>query len=97
MPDPQLTRRYRVTGRVQGVGFRYFTRREAARIGVTGWVRNRPDRSVEAVAQGAPERLTEFEGELHRGPRWSKVSGVDSKDESSMHEDFSSFEIRRDG
>ena len=51
MPDLE-TRRYVVTGRVQGVGFRWFVEREAAQLGVTGWVRNREDGSVEVMATG---------------------------------------------
>ena len=47
----------RITGRVQGVAFRYSTRAEAMRLGLTGWVRNRRDRSVEAVVEGPEEEV----------------------------------------
>lgn len=70
-------RRYLVRGRVQGVGFRYFVQKEAVRLGLRGWVRNLEDGRVEALAQGVPLQLDEFEGALHRGPRWAEVRGVD--------------------
>ncbi len=70
-------RRYLVRGRVQGVGFRYFVQKEAVRLGLRGWVRNLDDGRVEALAEGPMAVLDEFEGALHRGPRWAEVRGVD--------------------
>lgn len=70
-------RRFVVRGRVQGVGFRYFTEKAAGLTGVTGWVRNLDDGTVEAVACGTPEELDAFAGYLHRGPRWSEVRAVE--------------------
>ncbi|MCB9385698.1 MAG: acylphosphatase [Bryobacterales bacterium] len=70
------TRRYVVTGRVQGVGFRYFVQRKALELGVRGWVRNRPDGSVEAVAGGGPEAMRDFELALRKGPPLSRVDHV---------------------
>jgi acylphosphatase len=72
-----IARRYLVNGNVQGVGFRYFVQREAARLGLTGWVRNLDDGRVEAHAQGSAAALDEFAGALHRGPRFSDVRGVE--------------------
>ncbi len=69
-------RRYLVSGRVQAVGFRYFTRRLAAEEGVKGWVRNLADGRVEAQAGGPPELLERFRQGLVRGPRGSRVDEV---------------------
>jgi acylphosphatase len=71
------TRRYVVRGRVQGVGFRWFVEREARVLGVSGWVRNNPDGSVEVVAMGTPEQLLALRGKLYEGPRASRVDNVD--------------------
>lgn len=73
-------RRYLVRGRVQGVGFRYFVQKEAVRLNLRGWVRNLDDGRVEALAAGSPAQLAEFEGALHRGPRWAEVRGVDCEE-----------------
>ena len=69
---------YQVRGRVQGVGYRYFAQHAATQLGLTGWTRNLDDGRVEVLAQGPPERLTEFEGLLWKGPRWAEVRGVES-------------------
>ena len=66
-----------VTGMVQGVGFRYFTVMAARRYGLTGWVRNRMDGSVELEAQGEGIDLERFENAVEAGPRWSRVEHVD--------------------
>jgi len=69
-------RRYRVRGRVQGVGFRAFVWRTAAGLGLSGWVRNRLDGSVEVLASGPDAVLDELEEHLRRGPRWASVDSV---------------------
>jgi acylphosphatase len=69
----------RVRGRVQGVGFRYSACREAARLGLTGWVRNAPDRDVELWAEGPQESLAAFLRWLRQGPPRARVDGVDVK------------------
>lgn len=61
-------------GKVQGVGFRYFAIREAQRLDLSGWVRNLPDGSVEAFAEGPEESLNAFESFLRKGPSWSRVT-----------------------
>lgn len=66
-----------VHGRVQGVNFRYYTIRTAQRLGLTGWVANRWDGTVETVAEGRREALNEFRGFLHRGPPSATVQQVD--------------------
>jgi acylphosphatase len=71
-----MRRRYEVEGAVQGVGFRYFVRRQAMRLGLAGWVRNKDDGSVEAEAVGSAERLEEFEVELRRGPAYASVRNL---------------------
>jgi len=63
-----------VEGVVQGVGFRYFVRRQAMRLGLAGWVRNKDDGSVEAEAVGSAGHLEEFETELRRGPAYASVT-----------------------
>jgi len=62
-----------VTGRVQGVGFRWFVRVAGRRLQLSGWVRNRPDGSVEVTASGAEDRLTELRRLLQRGPDGAEV------------------------
>ena len=75
MPDLE-TRRYVVTGRVQGVGFRWFVEREAAQAGVTGWVRNREDGSVEVMATGTRDQQRALRSKLQQGPRAARVDQV---------------------
>jgi acylphosphatase len=70
------TRRFVVTGRVQGVGFRWFVEREAGLAGVTGWVRNREDGSVEVMATGTREQLSTLRRKLQQGPRAARVDAV---------------------
>ncbi len=83
-------------GRVQGVGFRYFVWREAEALGVSGWVRNRADGSVEVLVAGPSEAHEALARRLEEGPRWSHVTSVSVSDEP---EDAvaAGFEIRRDG
>ena len=69
--------RYLVTGRVQGVGYRYFVLREAERLGLAGFARNLPDGSVEVVAEGAEEVLGQLEARLRAGPSFASVAAVD--------------------
>jgi acylphosphatase len=67
---------YLVQGRVQGVGFRWYVHREAAALGLYGWVRNTEEGAVEVVASGPPETLSELRGALDRGSRGSRVDRV---------------------
>ena len=66
----------RVTGVVQGVGFRWFVRERARRLGLAGWVRNLPDGSVEVLAKGDEGQLDLLRGELRRGPRGAAVDAL---------------------
>lgn len=68
-----------VKGRVQGVGFRYFTKNCADALCLTGWVKNLPDGSVEAEAQGDESTLVEFYEKLGCGPILSKVTSIDKQ------------------
>src|SRR5262245_798105 len=72
-----VARRFRLTGRVQGVGFRFFAEVAAQREGVTGWIENRPDGSVEVLAEGESDSLSRFEAKLRRGPACARVERVD--------------------
>jgi acylphosphatase len=73
----RVARRFLISGRVQGVGFRWFARDAAAREGVTGWVRNLPDGRVEAWVEGETDAVTRVEAALRSGPRGSHVEDVD--------------------
>jgi acylphosphatase len=71
-----MVRHYLVKGRVQGVGFRWFVQREAADIGLRGWVRNTDTGDVEIVAAGTPEDIAELEAALRKGSRGSRVDKI---------------------
>ena len=71
-----MVRHYLIKGRVQGVGFRWFVHREAAALGLNGWVRNTEDGHVEVVVSGEPEMLAEFQALLHKGSRGSRVDAI---------------------
>lgn len=66
-----------ITGMVQGVMFRYSTQDEAERLGLTGWVRNRRDGTVEAVAEGEKQKVEQLVEWCHHGPPHARVSRVD--------------------
>ena len=72
--------RARITGRVQGVGFRAFVEQAADRLGVSGWVRNRRDGSVEAVIAGDTSKVDELLTLCWQGPPAAKVDGVSVED-----------------
>lgn len=67
-----------VTGRVQGVGFRYHTHEEATRLGLVGWARNRPDGSVQIVAEGERAALVALADWAGRGPARARVDGCET-------------------
>jgi acylphosphatase len=71
-----VSRRYVVTGRVQGVGFRFFVQDAALREGVSGFVRNRPDGRVEAQVEGELEAVTRVERALAQGPPGARVDDL---------------------
>jgi acylphosphatase len=80
-----------ISGRVQGVGFRYSMSDEAERLGVTGWVRNRRDGTVEAVIDGAPDAVEGILAWARRGPRGASVTEVEV---SEIPGSFEGFELR---
>ncbi len=82
-----------VTGYVQGVSFRYYTRKEALRLGLTGWVANSPDGSVKVVAEGPQRQLGEFSRFLLKGPSHAHVEHVQA-DWLDATGEFSGFTIR---
>ncbi|MCP4359150.1 MAG: acylphosphatase [Chloroflexi bacterium] len=82
-----------VYGRVQGVSFRYYTQLEARRLGINGWVANRPDRSVHTVAEAPEDSLRKFIDFLHRGPPMAWVENVDVRWQEASGE-FRQFAIR---
>ncbi len=72
-----VARQFLIAGRVQGVGFRFFAERVAAREGVRGYVRNLPDGRVEAYVEGEPEAVERFERAIRQGPPGARVDQVD--------------------
>ena len=87
-----MVKGYVVHGRVQGVGFRWFTRETAQDLGLDGWVRNLRDGTVEVVASGPDDALGRLEVALETGPRGSQVTKVEKteiSDEVSVPNGFS--------
>jgi acylphosphatase len=82
-----------VRGDVQGVGFRWFVTRQAALLGLTGWVANRPDGSVEVVAEGLLDELAAFEAALRDGPHGAHVTAVETRRSPALHS-FMDFRVR---
>lgn len=85
------TARFLVSGRVQGVGFRWFTRREAVRLGLAGHARNLPDGRVEVVAQGSSEQVEALRKRLESGPALSRVDRVERHDDPHDTNTYKSF------
>lgn len=87
-----ICKHYLIMGRVQGVGYRYFARRTAQELGICGWVRNLSDGSVEALAQGDKSAMSSFEECLYKGPPYSRVTSVDSR-ERDIQDHLWNFQI----
>lgn len=83
----------RVTGVVQGVGFRWFVREKARRLGLSGWVRNLADGSVEVVAAGDPGQIDLLVGELKKGPPGAIVDAIQPEHSAPQHPPSSPFGI----
>jgi acylphosphatase len=75
-PPDRIAKRFLVRGAVQGVGYRAFTRREALRLGLSGYAENLPDGRVEVVAVGNAASIEALETALRRGPAYSRVDSV---------------------
>jgi acylphosphatase len=86
-----ITRHLIIAGRVQGVGFRFYMERKARELGVTGWVRNRRDGSVEAVVQGTTGAVEAMIAWARRGPPSAVVAEVRVTDASG---DYAAFDTR---
>ena len=91
MPSSRIARRWYISGRVQGVGYRYFAQRAATPLGISGYARNLDDGRVEVYASGPAEALSDFSARLREGPRWADVRGVEEQE--AALEGGSSFEI----
>ncbi|WP_214801391.1 acylphosphatase [Exiguobacterium sp. s194] len=81
-----------VSGRVQGVGFRYFAQATALEYGITGWVRNLNDGTVELQIEGDAERLESYKRALYDGNRFVEVERIEAED--TTVESFRKFDIR---
>lgn len=87
----RVGRRFVITGRVQGVGFRYAMVEEAARLGLAGWVRNRRDGTVEAVVRGSADAVEAIARWARQGPPGARVTAVEASEASGT---FAGFEMR---
>ncbi|HEU4509331.1 MAG TPA: acylphosphatase [Pyrinomonadaceae bacterium] len=72
-----VARKFLIKGEVQGVGYRFFAQRAAARHQVVGYVRNRPDGTVEALVEGPAPNVQAFKDDLATGPQWAVVDQVE--------------------
>ena len=88
------TLRFWLSGHVQGVGFRWYARRAAQELGLTGRVRNLPDGRVEAEAKGEPEALSAFRERLREGPPGGRVTRIEEEELSAVP-DWDGFTIDR--
>jgi acylphosphatase len=86
-PQTRESRRYLVSGIVQGVGYRYFAMRIAQRLGLSGYARNLPDGRVDVYAVGSASKLAEFRNELERGPQGASVAAV-VEEEAALNAEF---------
>ena len=87
MMAPQKSVRLRITGSVQGVGYRLWVTRMASHLGLRGWVRNRSDGSVEALASGAPDAVAAMVEACRRGPSAARVAAMtvsEAEDDGSL-------------
>jgi acylphosphatase len=90
-----LAKRFCVSGAVQGVGFRYFVERVAARLGIAGYVKNLFDGRVEVYAIGSAALLDALKTELRHGPRMASVEQVTESDAEILPEFLHGFSIER--
>ena len=87
-------RSYSITGRVQGVGYRWSTLRAAEPLGLAGWVRNLPDGSVEILAQGEPDAVAALERWAQAGPPSARVTAVE-RSPAPLDGSLTGFTIQR--
>ena len=98
----RITRRFLITGKVQGVYFRHSTRLQAERLGIRGVARNLPDGSVEVIADGTPEAVQNLREWLRRGPPGARVAAVQefelpAEHPSAGHPSTEQFGEQQDG
>jgi acylphosphatase len=86
-----VARRYFISGRVQGVGYRFYAQHHAERLGVRGYTRNLDDGRVEVYAVAAPDALSEYFALLHQGPRFADVRRVEEQEAAVQQ--YGSFRI----
>jgi len=86
--------RFVITGRVQGVGFRWFVRAEARPLGLTGWIRNRQDGAVEGELEGRDDAIESLVPCLEVGPSSAIVTNVEIAEISDEQPSYKHFEIR---
>jgi acylphosphatase len=89
-----VQKRALLSGRVQGVGFRHFTRMNARELNIKGWVKNRSDGKVEAVIQGSSDSIDEMLERLRKGPGSARVDDIKIEG-MEVDEKFDSFNVRR--
>ena len=87
-----IARRYLISGRVQGVGYRYFAQRHAVDLGLSGYARNLDDGRVEVLAIGPERKLAELAGRLRQGPMWSEVRAFEEQEAPVL--EYEGFHIR---
>lgn len=87
-----IRRRVVVRGVVRGVGYRWSCRREAVRLGVAGWVRNRPDGGVEILVEGPADAVDSLTAWARQGPPSARVTDVETTDEEPVGEQ--GFDVR---
>lgn len=85
----------KIEGRVQGVGFRYFTRKAAEKYSVNGWVKNMSDGTVETVLAGEERHVVDMIEKLKSGPAAARVSRIEEMSIDDKPGDFQSFRVRR--
>jgi acylphosphatase len=91
-PEEMAAWRYVVRGRVQGVGYRYFAKAAAEKLGLSGYARNLDDGTVEVLAAGPASKVQDLLGALQQGPRLAEVRGVEC--EPARVAQYGSFDIR---
>jgi acylphosphatase len=93
MRSSKVAKRFFVSGRVQGVGYRYFALNTAEELGISGYAKNLPDGRVEVYAVGTAEQLRAFAQQLLRGPQFADVADVQELDAELLSAFDSSFSV----
>ena len=85
----------KISGRVQGVGFRHFTRQNARDLEINGWVKNMRDGTVETVLSGSPKDVETMIKRLQKGPISARVDDIKELESDAVNEDYNRFSVRR--